>query len=275
MARLTPSERAKLPDSAFAYIDANGARRLPINDEAHVRAALGQFERVAFENDAARERARRRLLNAAKKHGIVPVGFITGQLRTEKASNAGDWTHLPTGSVTLVMSDIEGSTELLRSMGDGYASLLQEVRRIHRGETRKAGGHEIDVRADEYFACFEEPAAAIGSAVAIQRRMGERRFENGARVLVRYRDPRWTADAHRVRLRRSVGAHGCADLRRRARRTIVVSDRTREAVGEAIRGHPVAEPGCAPPERRGRAPPVRDPREGDSSPGSRLYASDR
>ena len=82
MAKLSTTERARLPDSAFAYIDSAGNRRLPINDEAHVRNALSRFQRVKFEDDAARERARRRLLNAAKKYGIVPDGFITGQLRT-------------------------------------------------------------------------------------------------------------------------------------------------------------------------------------------------
>jgi class 3 adenylate cyclase len=83
MARLNASDRAKLPDSAFAYIDSMGKRRLPIHDEPHVRNALGRFERVSFESDTARERARIRLLKAAKKYGIVPVGFITGQLRSE------------------------------------------------------------------------------------------------------------------------------------------------------------------------------------------------
>ena len=83
MGKLSAKERARLPDSAFAYIDASGRRRLPIHDEAHVRNALARFERVSFEDDGARERARKRLLNAAKKYGIVPVGFITGQLRTE------------------------------------------------------------------------------------------------------------------------------------------------------------------------------------------------
>ena len=47
-----------------------------------MRNALARFSQVAFEDDAAREAARKRLLNAAKKYGIVPVGFITGQLAT-------------------------------------------------------------------------------------------------------------------------------------------------------------------------------------------------
>src|SRR5438132_11643817 len=90
MAKLSATERARLPDRAFAYIDSRGRRRLPIHDEAHVRNALGRFGRVAFEDDAAMERARTRLLNAAKKHGIVPVGFITGQLQSERKQAAAD-----------------------------------------------------------------------------------------------------------------------------------------------------------------------------------------
>jgi len=84
MARLSSSERARLPDSAFAYVDARGKRKLPIHDEAHVRNALARFSRVSFDDDAARERARRRLLKAAKKYRIVPVGFITSQFKEER-----------------------------------------------------------------------------------------------------------------------------------------------------------------------------------------------
>src|SRR5215472_4804939 len=84
MSRLKPRRRARLPDRLFAYVDSRGQRRLPIHDKAHVRNALARFNQVAFENDAARERARKRLLNAAKKYRIVPVGFITGQLQSER-----------------------------------------------------------------------------------------------------------------------------------------------------------------------------------------------
>src|SRR2546430_8559017 len=90
MPRLKPSKRARLPDRAFAYVDSRGRRRLPVHDKAHVRNALARFNQVAFENDAARERARNRLLNAAKKYRIVPVGFITGLLQSERrAATAG------------------------------------------------------------------------------------------------------------------------------------------------------------------------------------------
>jgi hypothetical protein len=80
MPPLRAKERARLPDSAFAYIDSSGRRRLPIHDASHVRNALSRFNQVAFEDDAARDRARGRLLRAAKKHGIMPIGFISAQL---------------------------------------------------------------------------------------------------------------------------------------------------------------------------------------------------
>ena len=83
MSRLKAKKRARLPDRAFAYIDSRGRRRLPIHDKAHVRNALARFNQVAFEDASVRERARTRLLNAAKKYRIVPVGFITGQLQAE------------------------------------------------------------------------------------------------------------------------------------------------------------------------------------------------
>jgi class 3 adenylate cyclase len=88
MPQLDGKTRAQLPDSAFAYIDSRGRRRLPINDQAHVRNALSRFNQTSFEDEAARDRARTRLLKAAKKYGIVPVGFMTGQLRSQSLQAA-------------------------------------------------------------------------------------------------------------------------------------------------------------------------------------------
>jgi len=192
MARLRPRKRADLPDRAFAYVDARGRRRLPIHDKAHVRNALARFNQVDFENDAARERARKRLLNAAKKYGIVPVGFITGQLQTEREHAAAqirataiDAAALPTGLVTLLMSDIEASTILLRKLGDGYGALLNDVRELLRTAVSRAGGREIDARADEFFAVFERPGAAIETAVAVQRELSTRTWPDRLEVRVR------------------------------------------------------------------------------------------
>ncbi len=163
MATLDARARAKLPDSAFAYVDSHGRRRLPIHDEAHVRNALARFDRVDFEDEAARDRARMRLLRATRKHGIVALGFVGAQLRPERA--------LPRGQVTFLMADIEGSTELLHRLGDGYGPLLGQVRRVIRSEVRRAGGREIDARGDELFAAFAQARAALVAGVAIQQRM--------------------------------------------------------------------------------------------------------
>src|SRR5271166_177717 len=111
MAKLNSATRERLPNTAFAYVDSRGRRKLPIHDEAHVRNALARFNRVNFEDEASRERARNKLLNAAKKYRIVPVGFITGQLQSERATGqlrAKEAVHLPTGFVTMLMTDMEG-----------------------------------------------------------------------------------------------------------------------------------------------------------------------
>jgi class 3 adenylate cyclase len=185
MARLSTRERTNLPDRAFAYIDSEGRRRLPIHDEAHVRNALGRFERVRFEDDAARERARRRLLNAAKKYGIVPVGFITGQLRSERTARSTDFSTYPTGSVTFLMTDIEGSTKLLQELGEDYAGVLRDVRTVVRNAVRRCGGHKVDATGDEFLAVFERAAPALEAAVDLQRAMAAHTWPAGRPVRVR------------------------------------------------------------------------------------------
>ena len=183
MAKLSAAQRAKLPDRAFASIASDGKRSLPINDEAHVRNALARFDRVRFESDEARDRARRRLLNAAKKYGIVPVGFVTGQLRSER--RAPDLSSLPTGTVTFLLADIEGSTALLRRLGDAYAVVLRDVRGQARACVRRCGGHKVDAHGDEYLAVFQRPGAALEAAIDIQRAVAAHAWPEGADVRMR------------------------------------------------------------------------------------------
>src|ERR671918_2525624 len=175
MSDLRQSERAKLPDSAFAYIDSTGRRRLPIHDEAHVRNALARFNRVLFEDDAARDRARTKLLKAAKRHGIVPVGFIDGQIHPK----------LPTGQLTLLMADIEGSSQHLAELEDRYGAMLNAIRRIERAAVRDNGGVEVDARADEFFAVFRSAPGAVEAAVEIQREMASQPWPDGRTVRAR------------------------------------------------------------------------------------------
>ncbi|HYI66218.1 MAG TPA: adenylate/guanylate cyclase domain-containing protein [Candidatus Limnocylindrales bacterium] len=177
MAQLGAKARAKLPDSAFAYIDPTGRRLLPINDEAHVRNALARFNRVAFDDEASRDKARTRLLKAAKRYGLMPVGFIDGELRPER--------RLPTGRVALMLADVEDSTGHLTELGDRYERLLADVRRLLRTATRRAGGQEVDARGDEFFAAFPEPSQALKAAVAVQRAFGSHAWTDGRSVRVR------------------------------------------------------------------------------------------
>ena len=296
MSQLNSKKRAKLPNRAFAYVDSHGRRRLPINDESHVRNALARFTQVAFEDEAARERARKRLLTAAKKYGIVPIGFMTGQLESRSSeatagrlvielgqvgtpdeferrlrtalrdptlsvlhwsdsaggyldgagqlavlptagtgravtllerqgnpmtalvhdpavlkhpdlvktvtaaarlaaenerlrgqveARASEVRTLPTGSVTFLVTDIEGSTSLLQQLGDRYAALLANVRAIIRGCMHRAGGREVDARADEFFGVFVLAPAALEAALAIERTLRGRAWPDGIDVRVR------------------------------------------------------------------------------------------
>jgi class 3 adenylate cyclase len=188
MTQLSQKARESLPDSAFAYVDSHGRRRLPINDEAHVRNALARFNQTAFEDEAARDRARTRLLKAAKKYSIVPVGFMTGQLRSQSARAAAGLSvmyNLPSGLVTLLLADIADSTRLVTTLGEGYGALLSDVRAILRAAVHESGGQEVDVRADELFAVFEQARAAVEAALAIQRKVQARGWPEGSQVLVR------------------------------------------------------------------------------------------
>jgi len=179
---LSATARARLPDSAFAYIDSQGRRRLPINDVSHVRNALARFDQVDFEDAAARERARERLLRAAKKHGIVPLGFFDGQLRKASGANVRS---LPRGTVTFLLTDMEGSTRLLERLGDDYTGLLRDVRATIRTSVRASSGYEVDARADEFFAVFRRPTHALEAALAIQRALRDRTWPQKADVRVR------------------------------------------------------------------------------------------
>ena len=142
----------------------------------------------AFEDERARDQARKRLLNAAKKFRIVPVGFIAGQLRSELELGRVQGrppVQLPSGFVTMLMTDIEGSTALVQRLGDGYRELLDGVRALLRDATVETAGHVVEARADEFFAVFESPRSALDTAVAAQRRLRERTWADGLEVRVR------------------------------------------------------------------------------------------
>src|SRR5438128_4404846 len=70
MAELDTEDREKLDKRTFAYVDKNGEGHLPINDESHIRNAMARWNQTEFETAAAKERARKKIVSAAKRHGI-------------------------------------------------------------------------------------------------------------------------------------------------------------------------------------------------------------
>ena len=70
MATLTEKKRDSLRSSQFAYVDQDGGEHLPIHDEAHVRNAIARFNQTEFESSTAKDRARKKILAAARRHGI-------------------------------------------------------------------------------------------------------------------------------------------------------------------------------------------------------------
>jgi class 3 adenylate cyclase len=116
------------------------------------------------------------------------VGFITGQIESEKAQASSAQSrrrNLPDGFVTMLMTDIEGSSALLAALGTRYRRLLADVRRELRAVVSKAGGRQVDVRADEFFAVFTEADRALEASVAIQRAVAGRTWPAGAMVRMR------------------------------------------------------------------------------------------
>jgi len=77
----------------------------------------------------------------------------------------------PSGVVTLLFVDIEGSTGLVHRLGDEYIHVLEEYRAVIRAAVAGAGGHEVDCRADELFAAFDRADRAVAAAVTAQRQL--------------------------------------------------------------------------------------------------------
>ena len=95
---------------------------------------------------------------------------------------------LPTGTVTVLFTDIEGSTELLRSLGtDRFDEVLAEHGRLMRRALCSAatGGREVRVEGDSFFVVFPSAQAALRAVATAQREIAGTAFPHGARVRVR------------------------------------------------------------------------------------------
>jgi class 3 adenylate cyclase len=92
---------------------------------------------------------------------------------------------VPHGTVTFVFTDIEGSTELLKRLGDRYSDVVAQHRRILREEFRNRTGVEMDTQGDAFFFSFGRARDAVAAAVAAQRQLASYAWPDGAMLRVR------------------------------------------------------------------------------------------
>jgi predicted ATPase/class 3 adenylate cyclase/tetratricopeptide (TPR) repeat protein len=91
----------------------------------------------------------------------------------------------PSGTVTLLLSDIEASTQLLQRTGDAYPGLLSEHRRLLGEAFERHGGFHVDSEGDAYFAAFASAGQAAAAAAEAQRALAEHPWHEGVEIRVR------------------------------------------------------------------------------------------
>jgi predicted ATPase/class 3 adenylate cyclase len=143
---------------------------------------------------------------------------------------------LPSGTVTFLFSDVEGSTRLLTRLGDRYGEVLGEHQRLLRAAFDEHRGREVHTEGDGFFVAFARASDAIAAAVGAQRSLASQRWPEG--VDVRVRMGVHTGEA-KVRLDDYVGL----DVHRAARicaaghgGQVLISSSTRELVADELPG---------------------------------------
>jgi class 3 adenylate cyclase len=92
---------------------------------------------------------------------------------------------VPRGTVTFVFTDIEGSTDLLKRLGDRYVDVVATHRRILREEFGRRDGVEMDTQGDAFFFSFARARDAVAAAVAAQQRLAAHAWPDGVKLSVR------------------------------------------------------------------------------------------
>jgi class 3 adenylate cyclase len=126
-------------------------------------------------------------------------------------------TLVPGGTVTMLFTDIEGSTRLLQRLGDRYAALLADHHRLLRTAFQQWSGGEIDTAGDGFFVVFPRAGDALAAALAAQQELAAHPWPDGVRLRVRMGlhtgEPRraesgyWGLDVHRA-ARVAAAGHG-------------------------------------------------------------------
>jgi peptide/nickel transport system substrate-binding protein len=92
---------------------------------------------------------------------------------------------LPRGTVTFLFTDIEGSTRLLKQLGERYGDARADHHRLLRAAFAKHNGQEIDTQGDAFFVAFRRAKDAVAAAVDAQRALAEHRWPDEAQLRVR------------------------------------------------------------------------------------------
>src|SRR6266480_1261911 len=95
------------------------------------------------------------------------------------------WNNLPTGTITLLFTDMEGSSRLLQQLGDHYANVLKQCRHLQRAIVVQYNGQEVSTEGDAFFAAFARASDAVAAAVAIQHALADHPWPQGVSVQVR------------------------------------------------------------------------------------------
>jgi len=133
-------------------------------------------------------------------------------------------TELPTGTVTFLFTDIEGSTRLLEEHGEGYAQVLERHRQVLRAAFERCRGVEIDTQGDAFFVAFPRAADAVAAAEEAQRAL-----DIPVRIGIHTGEPQLTEDGyvgidvHRG-ARICAAGHGSQVLLSQATRDLVDAD---------------------------------------------------
>ena len=159
---------------------------------------------------------------------------------------------LPHGTVTLVFTDVEGSTQLVQRLGDHYAHVLDDHRRLFRAVVDERNGVIVDQRGDEFFVAFADAKAAADALVAAQKAFSEHEWPSNTAFRVRMgmhtgeptirEGTYFGLDVHRAARICQAGSGG----------QILLSARTREELDPAHDVHDLGEhqlPGIDQPER--------------------------
>jgi YVTN family beta-propeller protein len=187
---------------------------------------------------------------------------------------------LPSGAVTFVFTDIEGSTRLVRQLRDRYSEVLAEHQRLLREAFSKHGGHEIDTQGDAFFYAFGSAHGAVLAAVEGQRALSGYPWPDETEVKVRIGvhtgqaapvNGRYTGLAVHRAARICAAGHGGQVLISQATQSLVedeeedlavhlrdLGDQRLKDIERPVRLYQVAAPGLPTefPPPRGEAPPT-------------------